>query len=162
MVSTLFRRSGLASPRPALRRYAEALLDRCLAEKGYSGAEVSLLFCSRAEIHRLNREYLGHDKPTDVLSFPSTDNPAALRGQEGAHLGDIALSLEVCAAQAPDFGRTTEQEVALLLVHGLLHLMGYDHDTKPKERRMWAETDRLLALAAEIPAPPIAVKGSAR
>lgn len=162
MISTLFQRSGITSPRPALRRCAEALLDRCLEEKGYGGAEISLLFCSRAEIHRLNREYLGHDKPTDVLSFPSTDDPAALKGQDGVHLGDLAISLEVCAAQAPDFGRTTEQEVALLLVHGLLHLLGYDHDTKPKERRMWAETDRLLALAADIPMPPITVKGTTR
>ncbi|OGS54679.1 MAG: rRNA maturation RNase YbeY [Erythrobacter sp. RIFCSPHIGHO2_12_FULL_63_10] len=92
--------------------------------------ETSVLFTSDAEVHALNREWRGRDRATNVLSFPmlgreelfalSPDGPPVL-------LGDIALAQEVCAREAADKGVPLENHAAHLIVHGLLHLAGYDH-----------------------------------
>jgi|SRR6185369_9555072 len=83
------------------------------------------LITGNSELQRLNREFRGKDEPTDVLSFP------ALAGEAGRRraLGDIAISLGRARAQAREFGHTTEQEVRVLMLHGLLHLMGMDHES---------------------------------
>lgn len=85
---------------------------------GHRNVELSILLTDDAGIRELNREYRGKDKPTDVLSFPMND--AEL-------LGDIVISMDRAAAQAEEFGCTVMEEEARLLVHGLLHLLGYDH-----------------------------------
>ena len=87
------------------------------------------------ELRRLNRQFLGEDGPTDVLSFPSGE-PAT------GYLGDLALSWPAVLRQAGEYGHRPEVEAALLAVHGLLHLLGWDHATPEEERRMTA-----LALA---------------
>lgn len=91
---------------------------------------VSILFASDAEVHILNREWRGRDKPTNVLSFPmlERDELAAL-GPDGppAMLGDIALALETCTREAADKGVPLAHHTAHLIVHGLLHLAGHDH-----------------------------------
>lgn len=150
-----FDRSGLSSGREPLRRFSQAVLARCLDELGWEKAETTVLFCSAKRIRDLNRDYLGLDKETDVLSFPAADDLESLRSQDAPYLGDLALSLQVCARQAR---RKLEEEVALLLVHGLLHLLGHDHDDPIKKKRMWAETNRLLRLCADIKRPRLAVK----
>lgn len=96
----------------------------------------SLLFTSDAEIHGLNREWRQRDKPTNVLSFPmleradllalTADGPPEL-------LGDIALAHETCAREAAEKGIPLEQHAAHLIVHGLLHLAGYDHEISPED-----------------------------
>ena len=93
---------------------------------------VSLLFTSDAEVHALNREWRGRDKPTNVLSFPmlERDELAALAADgPPAMLGDIALAYETCAREAAEKGVTLEAHAAHLIVHGLLHLAGHDHVT---------------------------------
>jgi probable rRNA maturation factor len=91
----------------------------------------SLLFTSDAEVHTLNREWRAKDKPTNVLSFPMMSRPALLRlamdGQPEM-LGDIALAEETCAREAAEKGVTLEAHAAHLIVHGLLHLAGHDHE----------------------------------
>jgi len=79
------------------------------------------LIAGDAELRRLNRDFRGKDYPTDVLSFPA--EPA------GAFLGDIAISLGRARAQAREFGHTIEQEVQILMLHGVLHLCGHDHES---------------------------------
>lgn len=92
--------------------------------------EVSLLFTSDAEVHRLNREWRQRDKPTNVLSFPMLDRDVLLDlSPEGPPemLGDIALAYETCAREAEDKGVSLEHHASHLIIHGLLHLAGHDH-----------------------------------
>lgn len=84
--------------------------------------EVDVLLTSDAEIKRLNRIFRGKNKPTDVLSFPA---PQEIAGQ---HAGDLAISLDTAARQAESFGHSLADEVRILLLHGLLHLAGMDHE----------------------------------
>ena len=97
---------------------------------------VSLLLADDAEVQTLNREWRAKDKPTNVLSFPmlaradllalAADGPEEL-------LGDLALALETCAREAGEKGGALERHAAHLIVHGLLHLAGYDHETSPSD-----------------------------
>jgi len=91
----------------------------------------SVLFTSDAEVHTLNREWRAKDKPTNVLSFPMIPRPTLLTlPADGAPelLGDLALACETCTREAQDKGVTLADHAAHLLVHGLLHLAGHDHE----------------------------------
>jgi probable rRNA maturation factor len=97
---------------------------------------VSLLFTSDAEIHTLNREWRDKDKPTNVLSFPMLERAEllALRPEGPPELlGDIALAAETCAREAADKGVPLDHHAAHLVIHGLLHLAGYDHETSDED-----------------------------
>lgn len=150
-----FQGAGLSKGRNALKTFARDLLAGAAADLGFPAATVSVLFCSEREIHRLNSAFRGVDAPTDVLSFPAEEDPAALAGQDEPHLGDIAICLPYTARTVAEHNRTLEEVVALLLVHGLLHLLGRDHDTKPREAAMWREQDALLDAFAGLPRPRI-------
>ncbi len=107
----------------------------------------SLLFTSDAEVHALNRQWRGKDKPTNVLSFPmlSRDELLALPHEGPPEmLGDIALAYETCAREAEEKGIPLAHHAAHLIVHGLLHLAGYDHETGPEQ----AEEMELLEIKA--------------
>jgi probable rRNA maturation factor len=109
----LFRRTP-ADVRPrALAAFARKL-ERAVAK----GARFDCLLTGDAELRRLNRDFRGKDYATDVLSFP---------GGPG-HLGDLAISVMRARAQAREFGHTTEDEVRILMLHGVLHLLGHDHE----------------------------------
>ena len=98
----------------------------------------SLVFADDAEVHALNREWRGKDKPTNVLSFPMLERAELLAlAPDGPPelLGDIALALETCRREAADKGISLEQHAAHLLIHGLLHLAGHDHETSPEDAR---------------------------
>ena len=103
----------------------EAALQRFLTQArkavGLSG-DVSLLLTSNREMRALNRNFRGKDKPTDVLSFPAVDAVAA------RFAGDLAISVDIAAVNARDLRHTVENEVRILILHGLLHLAGYDHE----------------------------------
>jgi probable rRNA maturation factor len=106
--------------------------------------EASVLLVDRATIAELNATHLGAEGPTDVLAFP-IDAPGEVRPGAPAILGDVVLCPAVAVEQAPSFSRTHEQEIELLTVHGLLHLLGMDHVTPDEERAMFTLTDELLA-----------------
>ena len=98
----------------------------------------SLLFTSDAEVQALNREWRGKDQPTNVLSFPMLEREELLALAHNGPpelLGDIALALETCAREAADKGISLEHHTAHLIIHGLLHLAGYDHETSPEDAR---------------------------
>ena len=123
-----------------VRAAAEAMLRALKLPK----AELSVLLCDDATIHALNRDYRKKNKPTDVLAF-------AMREGEDGHLagdllGDVIISLETATRQAKERGAVTRDEVMMLLAHGLLHLLGWDHQTDAEDKRMRAETDRMLAV----------------
>ena len=98
----------------------------------------SLLFTGDAEVHALNREWRGKDKPTNVLSFPMLEREELLDlPAEGPPelLGDIAMALQTCAQEAQAKGLPLEHHAAHLIVHGLLHLAGHDHEISPEDAR---------------------------
>ncbi|HLF00469.1 MAG TPA: rRNA maturation RNase YbeY [Anaerolineales bacterium] len=130
-----------------LRAAAHAALKHAAAGSGALTIAVS----GDETLRGLNQKYLGLDYPTDVLSFPSeADDPDA----EGRYFGDIAISYPRAAAQAGAGGHSTEAELQLLTVHGVLHLLGHDHDTAEAKSRMWqAQADILAALECEITGP---------
>ena len=128
-----------------------ARATRVLRELGHQKELVSLVLTGDEEIHALNRDYRQKNKPTDVLAFAMSEGEFA--EHRGAMLGDVIVSVETAARQAQRAKKTVLDEVSMLVVHGILHLLGWDHDTKPKERRMFAETDRLLGIAASAKAP---------
>jgi probable rRNA maturation factor len=95
--------------------------------------EVSIVIVDDEEITRLNRQYFHRNRPTNVISFPMS------AGERGAInpqiLGDVVISAETARHQATAAGGETEEEILFLMVHGILHLVGYDHDGSPAERR---------------------------
>ena len=107
-----------------------------LAERDFPyGAEVSVTLCDNEYIHKLNKEYRGVDRHTDVLSFPMYDDgdfdPAECAF--GAVLGDIVISLERAKEQAKEIGHSFLEECAFLAVHSTLHLLGYDHERSSED-----------------------------
>jgi probable rRNA maturation factor len=108
--------------------------------------EVSVLLVGDRAIRRLHRTYLNHDRPTDVLAFPQQGGVPA---PQPHLLGDVVISVETAARQAKAHGHSLDRELALLLIHGILHLVGYDDTTPAARRRMWARQARLLSLTAQ-------------
>lgn len=106
-------------------------------------SELSIALVDEEKIRELNATYRGKDTPTDVLSFESADIDEAI--DEMPHLlGDVVICPSVAAKQADEYGQTFEQEMALLLVHGILHLLGYDHITDEEAEEMQAREREIL------------------
>lgn len=147
--------------RPWLRRLALlTLASEAEAGTVISGRDVSLLIADDCTLQELNRRYRGLDEVTDVLAFSpvhaGSDAPDGegtppeastfLRGDgEEESLGDVLISYPQAERQARERGLALRRELALLVVHGLLHLLGYDHDDPEGERRMWERQDAILA-----------------
>ena len=110
--------------------------------------EVSLVLSSDEYIHTLNREYRGIDSSTDVLSFALNEGeePVVMNGPEEVLLGDIVISMETATRQAMEYGHSLERELAYLAVHGILHLLGYDHMADEEKRNMRLEEEHVLSL----------------
>lgn len=109
--------------------------------------EVSITFVDDDAITDLNRDHRGLAKPTDVLSFSQLEGEemGGIPEGEPIPLGDIVISLERCLTQAADYGHSFERELGFLTAHGMLHLMGYDHQTPEEEAEMMAKTEEILA-----------------
>lgn len=117
--TVLFRGRACAGRLSAEDRQQFRLFARTIAREVAGNAGFTCVISSDRELRKLNRAFLGHDYPTDVLSFPSGAPDA---------LGDVAISVERAAAQAAEFGHSLQQELCVLLLHGILHLMGMDHE----------------------------------
>lgn len=138
---------------PELRLRLRAMI-RALA---LGDVELSVLFTGDDHIQTLNRDYRQKNKPTDVLAFALREGE--LGDAEQAMLGDVVVSVDTAARQASAAKKPLLAEVTMLLAHGLLHLLGWDHDTAAKDRAMRKETERLVlaadvASAARPPATP--------
>lgn len=117
-----------------------ALIERSVAavlshEEVAGPVEVSILVTGDDELHILNRDYRGVDAPTDVLSFAdeTTDNSFVAMPGAPCYLGDIAISYDRVLAQAAEYGHSPQRELAYLAAHGVLHLLGYDHERGPAD-----------------------------
>ncbi len=134
------------------------LVETALRAAGLSGTvEMSLNQTDDGEVQRLNREFRGVDAPTDVLSFPLFSHV----GQDGIlpyeespfvpppdgilHLGDVVLSYPRAVAQAAEYGHSVQRELGYLTVHGVLHLLGYDHESEADQERMRAREEAILS-----------------
>ncbi len=112
------------------------------ASKGAEEAELTIVLTDDDQLRLLNRQYLGIDAPTDVLSFPSgIIDPDTHR----SYLGDVLISIPRASLQAAEAGHSLEEEVRLLTVHGVLHLLGFDHADESEKARMWALQDEILS-----------------
>jgi probable rRNA maturation factor len=117
------------------------------AERVPDDMELALLLVDPEAIAALNATHLGKEGPTDVLAFP-IDEPGESPPGAPAVLGDVVLCPAIANAQAGAHGRSPRDELRLLTVHGILHLLGMDHAEPDEERRMFARTDQLLAAYA--------------
>ncbi|MFG0336058.1 MAG: rRNA maturation RNase YbeY [Maioricimonas sp. JB049] len=119
------------------------LVASVLHEERIASADISLALVDDPTIHELNRTHLNHDYATDVLSFLLHDDPAGERAGERHVEGEVVVSTETAARQAEEFGWEAEAELSLYVVHGLLHLCGYDDQTAEDRSRMRAR-ERLV------------------
>ena len=135
---------------PVDRQRIGAAARRILKTLGYEGYELTIVLADDREITRLNRQYLRRDRPTNVISFPMMDGTAAsLRAKM---LGDVVISTETANRDAAEVGKKAKEEVLFLLVHGILHLVGYDHEKGREERvAMEAKERELFALLKDSP-----------
>jgi probable rRNA maturation factor len=114
-----------------------------LADLGLPEAEVSILLVDDARIRELNRRYLRHDRPTNVIAFPMQEGEFSALNPN--LLGDVVISVDTARRQSPRFGLKPAEMVLFLMVHGLLHLVGYDHvGTRKGGREMAAKQRELL------------------
>src|SRR5262245_51099693 len=132
-------RVSIASPQetvPIDRGQMRQLVRTVLEGEGVGEAEISLAFVDNPTIHQLNKRYLNHDEPTDVLSFPLS---------EGKKLqGELVIGAEVASEQAAGRGHAVGAELALYVIHGLLHLCGHDDHTPEQAARMRASERQYL------------------
>ena len=118
-------------------------------ENAGSEADITVVLSDDKQLHDLNRQFLGIDAPTDVLAFPSGETDP---DSHNPYLGDVIISYPRALAQAKAGGHSTEAELQLLIVHGVLHLLGYDHATPEEKKGMWAaQAEILTSLGVEIP-----------
>jgi probable rRNA maturation factor len=121
----------VADPARLLRRAARAALKVARRPRGTGSFALTVALMSDRGVRRLNHDFRGKDKPTNVLSFPADRVPG-----RRVELGDVALALGVVRREAKAQGKTAADHLAHLMVHGVLHLLGYDHETKPDAERM--------------------------
>jgi rRNA maturation RNase YbeY len=136
-ISTRIR--GKKVPARTLKKKAERILQILKQDR----LELSLALVGNREIRRLNAAYRKKDEPTDVLSFPAGDHLAG-----GAKiLGDVVISVDQADKQAARAKRSREEELEILLIHGILHLLGYDHERSAKEARIMREMEKKILRA---------------
>jgi len=125
-------------PNELLERAANAALEK---QSESLDSELTIVLTDDSKIQELNRDYLGIDAPTDVLSFPASETDP----ETGArYIGDIVISMPYAAKSAKKAGHPLESEVQLLVVHGVLHLLGHDHAKVREKAKMWKAQAEIL------------------
>lgn len=105
---------------------------------------LTLVLAGNDAVRQLNRDYLGYDKPTDVLSFPAGDPMPGMPDDEPVYLGDLIVAVPVALQQARQNGHSLLDELMLLVVHGVLHLLGHDHADLDEKAAMWGAQTAVL------------------
>lgn len=146
MIRSMGFRTGGAARQSMRPSEVRARAERMLRAMRLEARELSIVLCDDETIHALNRDYRAKDEPTDVLAFAMNEGEG---GSLHPHvIGDVVISLDTAARQARERQRSIEDEVTMLLAHGVLHLLGLDHRDRTEERRMTACTDLLRAAAS--------------
>jgi probable rRNA maturation factor len=145
-VSVANRQQSVKLNAARMKRHAR----RILHEMGFAEAELSLAFVDDADMRLLNATYRRINKPTDVLAFAMTEGRFS---EVNPHLlGDVVISAETAAVRAQREGRAVHEELNALLVHGVLHLLGYDHERSASDARLMRAKERALRRLIESPA----------
>lgn len=119
-------------------------IDKVLKPPKSKGARVSVAVVGPAAIKKLNKQYRGKDKVTDVLSFSELDSPQK-KGIDGqGYWGEVIICYNQAAKQAKEYGRALNEELEWLLVHGVLHLVGHDHQKPAEEKKMRALEEKIM------------------
>lgn len=118
-------------------------LDEEILEEMSEAGVFSLVLVSDAQIRKLNKEWMGKDRPTDVLSFPLSMEPPGIPGVDW-EVGEIMISLQRAQAQAEEYGHSFQRELAFLFVHGMLHVLGFDHMVPADEKDMFGRQRHIL------------------
>ncbi len=128
------------------RGLIEKTVEAALEYENFSkNCEVSVTIVSLEDIHGINLEHRGIDRPTDVLSFPLIDFKRDKLPENGKiYLGDIVLCYDKVLSQAEEYGHSVSRELAFLTAHSMLHLMGYDHMEKDEEKVMFAKQEEIM------------------
>ena len=137
--------------------WVRRVVARALRASGVAQpAEVDVLLTGDEEVRRLNRQYRRVDGTTDVLSFALDESEAAFPGEPGGppSLGQVVVSYPRAVAQAREYGHSLEREVAFLIVHGLLHLLNFDHEKPTDEARMTQAQEAILSALGILREPP--------
>jgi probable rRNA maturation factor len=124
-----------------LRRVAERVLRSERAP-----GQLTVVITDNVGIQELSRDFMGIDEPTDVLSFSAQDaaGPFVVAPEASGYLGDVIIAYPYAEAQAKEIGHPVAEEIDLLVAHGILHLLGYDHVTDDERATMWARQDEIL------------------
>lgn len=131
---------SLVRPQPVKGELIERAAKAVLENQSANG-DLSIVLTDDAQLHQLNREYLGVDAPTDVLSFPASETDP---DTGTPYLGDVLISIQRAESQAQSAGHPLEAELQLLVVHGVLHLLGHDHAEPEDKIRMWDAQGQVL------------------
>lgn len=123
-----------------------AVLKTLEYEEFTNNVEVSVLFVDNEEIRKFNNKYRKIDKATDVLSFPLLDDFSDIDLENTVCLGDIVISVEKAIMQAEEYGHSLKREIAFLVIHSVLHLLGYDHMTPEEETEMIEKQKQIFLL----------------
>ncbi len=146
-ISVSNRQKRVAVDSAKIRRAARKILG----ELGYEGHELSVVIVDDPEITGLNRRFFRRNRPTNVISFPM--EPGENAPVQFRILGDVVISAETAHRQAEEAGSRGEEEILFLLIHGILHLAGYDHEGAASERRKMEEKERELFSLLRSPGP---------
>lgn len=123
--------------------YLDSLIERVLTREKVTDSVFSIIFVDNEKIHELNKQFRGVDRPTDVISFALEDAEEEFLSTIRV-LGDIYISIPKMQEQAKEYGHSEKRELAFLVVHGLLHLLGYDHQTEEEEKVMFQIQEEML------------------
>ena len=127
------------------KKYILSVSEKVLEHTETDNVSVSVILTDNEKIHKINREYRGKDKSTDVISFAYRDDPFPVIDNPMEELGDIYISLEKASEQAVEYGVTLSEELKRLIIHGVLHLLGYDHElSAEEEKRMNLLEDKIF------------------
>ncbi len=126
-------------------KFFSSIADSTLLHTGTDNVSVNLILTDNEYIKSINSEYRGKDTPTDVISFAYRDDPFPVIDNPMEELGDIYISLEKASEQAVEYGVTLSEELKRLIIHGVLHLLGYDHElSAEEEKRMNLLEDKIF------------------
>ena len=120
------------------------VLNLTLKKEKVKKATFNIIFITDTEIQKINKQYRNQDKPTDVISFALEENKKEQAFLKERVLGDIYISIDRAKKQADDYNHSLKRELCFLAVHGLLHLLGYDHQTKEEEKIMFKKQELIL------------------
>jgi probable rRNA maturation factor len=119
------------------------LIEYAVEKEKLNNVEFSVIFVNNDKIHELNKQYRQIDKPTDVLTFALEDNNDIIK-MDTRLLGDIYISIDKAREQAQEYGHSYLRELAFLMIHGFLHLLGYDHMNEIDEKEMFSRQEEIL------------------